>query len=274
MLKIGFAKIGNLGISQTVDLALDERAERNILTRTISTGAKTTLEQALDAIKMVLDFTPDLVIIVTPTTSLLTSGTIKALHKPCIIISAAPAKKALNTLKKSGFGYIILPGDPLIGARREFLDSTEMTLFNSDVLRVLAVCGAVQLVQEEIDAVIEQIQNGKEVKLPQIIADASVVVDRAGFSNPYAKAKALAAYQMAEKVDEINTRACFILDDSREYTITAASAHELMRAAALLADEAREMEKSEDAVLRRPHDDSGAIMCKVRLLDKPRKGGD
>jgi len=274
MLKIGFVKIGNLGISQIVDLALDERAERDILTRTISTGAKTTPEQALDVIKMMLDFTPDLVIIVTPTTSLLTSGTIKALRKPCIVISAAPAKKAANRLKKDGFGYIILTGDALIGARREFLDSTEMALFNSDVLRVLTVCGAVQLVQEEIDAVIGQIQNGKEAKLPQIIADASVVVDRAGFSNPYAKAKALAAYQMAEKVDEINTRACFILDDAREYTITAASAHELMRAAALLADEAREMEKCEDAVLRRPHDDSGAIMCKVRLLDKPRKGGD
>ncbi|MHC1623493.1 MAG: F420-dependent methylenetetrahydromethanopterin dehydrogenase [Candidatus Methanospirareceae archaeon] len=274
MVKVGFVKIGNLGISQIVDLALDERAERDILTRTISTGPKTTPEQALDAIKMMLDFAPDLVIIVTPTTSLLTSGTIKALRKPYIIISAAPAKKAVNTLKKDGCGYIILTGDALIGARREFLDSTEMALFNSDVLRVLTICGAVQLVQEEMDAVITQIQHGKKIMLPQIIADASVAVDRAKFSNPYAKAKALAAYQMAEKVAEINTRACFIISNVKEYTMTAASAHELMRVAALLADEAREMEKCGDAVLRRPHDDSGAILSKVRLLDKPRKGGD
>ncbi|MDI6889277.1 MAG: F420-dependent methylenetetrahydromethanopterin dehydrogenase, partial [Methanocellales archaeon] len=146
-------------------------------------------------------------------------------------------------------------------------------LFNSDVLRVLTICGAVRLIQEELDEVIGQIQDGKRAKLPQIIADASVV-ERAGFSNPYAKAKALAAYQMAEKVAEIDTRACFILQDVVEYTITAASAHELMRFAALLADEAREIEKYGDTISRKPHDDSGAILSKRRLLDKPRKGGD
>ncbi|MDI6888525.1 MAG: F420-dependent methylenetetrahydromethanopterin dehydrogenase, partial [Methanocellales archaeon] len=123
MLKVGFVKIGNLGISQMVDLILDERAEREILTRTISTGAKTTSDEALEAMKAISDFAPDLFVVVTPTTSLLTSGMIKkVLHKPCIIISDAPAKKAVEAFKKDGFGYIILLGDPLIGARREFLD--------------------------------------------------------------------------------------------------------------------------------------------------------
>ncbi len=271
MLKVGFVKVGNLGISQVVDLILDERAERGILTRTISTGAKTTSDQALETMKTVLDFDPDLFVVVTPNTSLLTSGmTKKVLHKPCIIISDAPARKAVDTLKKDGFGYIILPGDPLIGARREFLDPTEMALFNSDVLRVLTICGAVRLVQEELDAVIGQIQDGKKVRLPQIIADASVVVDRAKFSNPYARAKALAAYQMAEKVAEINTRACFVLKEAREYITTAASAHEMMRAAALLADEAREIEKGSDEVSRRPHASSGQTLNKRGLLEKPR----
>ncbi|MDI6889105.1 MAG: F420-dependent methylenetetrahydromethanopterin dehydrogenase [Methanocellales archaeon] len=269
MVKIGFVKLGNLGISQVVDLLLDERADRDVSIRTVSAGAKMGLDE-MGCVEWLRTWKPDLTVMISPNASL--PGPAKAresVDRPCIIISDAPAKNAVNTLKKDGFGYIILLGDPLIGARREFLDPTEMALFNSDVLRVLTICGAVRLVQEELDAVIGQMQQGK-VRLPQIIADASVVVERAGFSNPYAKAKALAAYQMAEKVAEINARACFVLKEAREYITTAASAHEMMRAAALLADEAREIEKANDKVSRGPHASSGQILNKRGLLEKPR----
>jgi len=245
MVRIGFVKLGNLGISQVIDLLLDERADRTISTRTVSAGAKMGADEA-SCVEWLRTWKPDLTVIVSPNASL--PGPAKArksVDGPCIIISDAPAKGAVDTLKKDGFGYIILPGDPLIGARREFLDPTEMALFNSDVLRVLTICGAVRLVQEELDKVINQIQDGKRAGLPQIIADASAVVERAGFSNPYARAKALAAYQMAEKVAEINARACFVLKESQ-------------------------IEKAGDEVSRRPHASSGKILNKRGLLEKPR----
>jgi methylenetetrahydromethanopterin dehydrogenase len=44
-----------------------------------------------------------------------------------------------------------------------------------------------------------------------------------------------------------------------------------MRAAARLADEARELEKSNDTVSRQPHARTGELMQKLSLLDKPEK---
>jgi methylenetetrahydromethanopterin dehydrogenase len=44
-----------------------------------------------------------------------------------------------------------------------------------------------------------------------------------------------------------------------------------MRAAARLADEARELEKAGDTVSRKPHARSGELMTKTRLLAKPEK---
>jgi methylenetetrahydromethanopterin dehydrogenase len=44
-----------------------------------------------------------------------------------------------------------------------------------------------------------------------------------------------------------------------------------MRAAARLADEARELEKSNDTVSRKPHARTGESMLKTRLLEKPEK---
>ena len=270
MAKIGFIKLGNLGISQVVDLLLDERADRDIDVRTAGAGAKMGIDEAIDTAKL-MEWNPDLVVVVSPNASL--PGPTKARelvgNKPCVIISDAPAEKATDELAKKGFGYIILKGDPLIGARREFLDPMEMALFNSDALRVLTTCGAARLVQEELDAVIESIQQGN-VKLPHIIAGAETVVDRARFSNPYAKAKAIAAYKMAELVAEMNVQTCFVLKEPPRYIMMGAAAHEVMRTAALLADTAREIEKSIDAVSRRPHADSGKILDKSSLLEKPR----
>ena len=44
---------------------------------------------------------------------------------------------------------------------------------------------------------------------------------------------------------------------------------EMMRAAARLADEARELEKSEDTLVRTPHSSAGARLMKSRLGEKP-----
>lgn len=275
MVKVGFIKIGNIGLSTIAHLLLDERADReDIEVRVVSTGAKMGEEEATFA-SYLMGWNPDLVVVISPNAAL--SGPKKAREmveekkKPCVIISDAPAKKAVEELKEKGFGYLIITGDPLIGARRELLDAVEMTLFNTDVLRVLSITGATRLVQEEIDAAIERIKKGEDVreKLPQIVATAEKVVERAGFSNPYAKAKAIAAYNMAEKVAEMNVKACFIMKKPEEYIPMATAAHELMREAAKLAEEARRIEKTADSLYRKPHSKSGELMEKEKLMEKP-----
>jgi len=188
---------------------------------------------------------------------------------PCIVISDAPALKAKDKLKEDGFGFIIIPGDPMIGARREFLDPVEMAIFNVDVMSVLATTGVVKLVADEIDRVITEIRAGGEVKLPQIVATAEKAVAAAGFSNPYAKAKAIAAYSMAEKVAELDVKGCFMMKEPEKYVPIVAAAHELLGEAAKLAKEAREIEKYSDSVLRMPHSRKGEILKKTKLMEKP-----
>lgn len=273
IVKIGFVKLGNIGTSRIVDLLLDERADReDIDVRVLGTGAKMTPENAADTARL-LDWDPDVVVIISPNAALpgpkKAREMVKEKGKPCIVISDAPAKKAVDKLKEGGFGYIIIPGDPMIGARREFLDPVEMSLFNADVLSVLSITGVAKLVQEEIDGVIEAIKKGGEVKLPQIIATAEKSVERARFSNPYAKAKAIAAYNMVECVADMDVKGCFMMKNPEEYVPMVAAAHELLREAAKLAFDAREMEKQSDSLVRAPHSRTGAIMKKEKLMEKP-----
>ena len=54
------------------------------------------------------------------------------------------------------------------------------------------------------------------------------------------------------------------------YIPAVAAAHELLRAAARLADEAREIEKQNDTVLRTSHGSSGKASKKTKLLEKPK----
>jgi methylenetetrahydromethanopterin dehydrogenase len=192
---------------------------------------------------------------------------------PCIVVSDGPTKKeAREALEQEGFGYIILPVDPLIGAKREFLDPVEMASFNSDAMKVLSICGVVRLIQEELDKVTDQVasgRSGKELELPHIFAKPEKCVEHAGFANPYAKAKALAALHMAEKVAQVNFPACFMLKEIEQVCLTAAAGHEIMEAAAQLATQAREIEKSNDTVFRQPHAKNGTLLKKVKLYEKP-----
>jgi len=81
----------------------------------------------------------------------------------------------------------------------------------------------------------------------------------------------MAAYEIAAAVAKLTTAACFKIKEWERYTMYAAAAHEVMRYAALLADEAREIEKHGDTVLRRPHSRKGEILKKSRLIEKPAK---
>jgi len=276
IVKVGVLKIGCIGTLPLLEIMLDERADRSdINVRVIGSGVKLGPEQCKEVTELMIGQNPDLVILIGPAQTTRGPSNAREMLKeaglPTIVISDSPAKRLIDEMKKAGLGYIIVEADSMIGARREFLDPTEMTLYNSDVIRVLAATGAFNLVVEAIDRAIESIKQGKSPELPKLIIDGTKAVEAAGFSNPYAKAKALAAYEMARQVSRITTAACFKIQNSSLYIPMVAAAHEIMRTAAKLADEAREIEKGQDKVLRRPHFKDGRIGTKRGLMEKPLK---
>jgi methylenetetrahydromethanopterin dehydrogenase len=272
--KIGIFKCGNIGTSPLLELLLDELADRkDIKVRTVTTGSKMGAEDVEEALPKIFELNPDILIVISPNTSLpgprMAREKISQSGLPGIVISDAPGKRAKEEIENQGLGYIIITGDPLIGARKEFLDPIEMAIFNSNISKVLAVTGVYRLVQQEIDKVIYAAESGQKPELPRIILDLKTVRDRSEFTNPYAKAKAIAAYGLAEKVAEINVQACFMEKESEKYIPLVTSAHEIAQAAARLCDEAREIEKSNDTVMRRPHSKSGKTKLKTKLMFPP-----
>jgi len=272
--KIGIFKCGNIGTSPLLELLLDELADRkDIKVRTVTTGSKMALEDVEEALPKMLEFNSDLFVVISPNTAL--PGPAKAREtfassgKPGIVITDAPGKRVKADLEKQGLGYIIVTGDPLIGARKEFLDPTEMAVFNSNVSKVLAITGVYRIVQQEIDKAIYAIEAGQAPILPKLVIDITVIRDNSVLSNPYARAKAMAAYALAEKVADINALACFVEKESLKYIPLVASAHEIAQTAARLAEEAREIEKYNDSVVRKPHAKDGRLKNKTKLFLDP-----
>jgi methylenetetrahydromethanopterin dehydrogenase len=272
--KVGIFKCGNIGTSPLLELLLDELADRkDIKVRTVTSGSKMALEDVEEALPKLLEFNPDLFIVTSPNTAL--PGPAKAREtfassgKPGIVITDAPGKRVKEELEKQGLGYIIITGDPLIGARKEFLDPTEMAVFNSNISKVLAITGVYRIVQQEIDRVIYAVEAGQTPILPKLVIDIKVIRDNSVFGNPYARAKAMAAYALTEKVAEINALACFVEKESEMYIPLVTCAHEVAQAAARLAEEAREVEKANDSVMRRPHAKDGRLKKKTKLLLQP-----
>jgi len=274
MVRIGFLKLGNIATAPMVELLLDERAEREDMeVRVLTSGANMSPEQSEDVAKAMLALKPDLVFVVSPNAA--TKGPTQAREVvaeagiPVVVISDGP-RKLLETLGEKGMGGIIVEADSMIGARREFLDPIEMGIFNADTIKVLSVSGVYNVVYEAIDSLIEQLKAGEKPELPLMNVTRKKAVEAAGFSNPYARAKAAAAFEMARRVASLTTQACFREKDWEVYTALCATAHELMRSAAVLADEAREIEKYGNSVLRRPHFDDGSVLEKRKLIEKPR----
>jgi methylenetetrahydromethanopterin dehydrogenase len=272
--KIGIFKCGNIGTSPLLELLLDELADRkDIKVRTVTTGSKMGPDDVEEAMPKIFEFNPDLLIVISPNTSL--PGPRKFREKisssglPGIVISDAPGKRAKEEIEQQGLGYMIITGDPLIGARKQFLDPIEMAIFNSNISKVLAITGVYRIVHQEIDKVIYAIENGQKPDLPRLIVNLKVIRDRSEFSNPYAKAKAIAAYGMAEKIAEINVQACFMEKESEKYIPLVTCAHEIAQTAARLAEDAREIEKGNDTVMRRPHSKSGKLKIKTKLMFPP-----
>lgn len=276
VVKVGMVKIGNIGSAVMAEFLLDERAEReDIDVRIVSSGSKMGTEQAMDVAKKVLEFKPDFVIATSPNAALPGPAKVRELMKeagmPTVVISDAPAKKAVKQIEELGMGYIIVEADAMIGARREFLDPTEMSIFNADVIKVLAITGAYNIVYNEIDKMIEAVKKGEALTLPRLVIDKEKAVNASNIRNPYARAKAMAAYEVARRVADLTVEGCFVVKEWERYTSLVAAAHELMSTASMLADEARSIEKANDTVVRTPHYDDGSVLFKTKLIEKPQK---
>ena len=274
VVKIGIIKCGNIGTSPVLDLLLDERADRpNIDTCVIGSGAKMNPEQIEKAVPLMLEQDRDFVIFISPNPG--APGPAKARELlsaadvPAIIIGDAPGLRAKDEMNEQGLGYIIVKADPMIGARREFLDPTEMASFNSDVIKVLALTGAYRVVQNTIDEVVATVEAGNDIELPKVVITRDRAVEAAAFGSPYAKAKAMAAYEIATKVADIDVEGCFMTKGAENYIPIVASAHEMLKVAATLATEAREIEKANDTVVRTPHGGKGQTLAKCCLMEKP-----
>jgi len=273
-IKVGVFKCGNIAASPLFELLLDELADRqDIKTRTVTIGSKMNVEDIEEALPKIFEFDPYLLVFISPNPSI--SGPAMVREKlsnsgvPSVVISDAPGKRIKTELEKQGLGYIIITGDPLIGARREFLDPTEMAIFNSNIIKVLAITGVYRIVHQEIDKLIHAIKTGLRPVLPKLVINSNDIRDRSDFKNPYAKAKAMAAYELAEKIAEINLRACFIEKERDKYIPLVACAHEIAQIAAKLAEEAREIEKYSDTLVRKPHSKNGKLKIKTKLMLPP-----
>lgn len=276
VLKVGFAKVGNIGSAVLLEFLLDERAEReDIDVRVVSSGAKLGVEQAAEVGQKLVEMKPSLVVITSPNAALPGPGKLREIFKeaaiPTITVSDAPAKKAVKSIEEAGQGYIIVEADSMIGARREFLDPVEMAIFNADIVKVLAITGAFNILRNELDAVIDALKRGEKPSLPKVVIDKEKALASSGLQNPYARAKAMAAYEMARRVADLTVEGCFVVKERERYMPLIAAGHEMLAAAAKLADEAREIEKSNDTVYRSPHYDDGSILSKYKFAEKPAK---
>jgi len=274
VVKVGILKIGCIGTAPLIEYLLDERAEReDIEVRVVGTGAKMSPEQSSEAAEQIVAFRPDFALVISPNASLPGPKVAReALAKagiPTVVVSDGPTRRIVKDLESGGFGYIIVDADAMIGARRELLDPNEVAFYNGDILKVLAVTGALASVVDALDSLIVMVKKGEKLSLPNLYVDQEKALAASGLNNPYARAKAMAAHEIARRVATVNTEGCFVVKEWERYTPMVASAHEMMRVAARLADEAREIEKGGDTVLRRPHARNGTVLHKTRLMEKP-----
>jgi len=279
VVKVGFVKMGNIGSAPLLEFLLDERADRqDVRVRVVSSGAKMTPEEASEMASKILDFKPNFALVVSPNASLpgpmKARSILKESRIPTIVVSDGPARKSVRQFEEEGFGYLIVDADSMIGARREFLDPTEMALFNADLIKVLSITGVFNLLCLELDKLIATCHKGDELTLPRIVVDKEKATEAAGFENQYARVKAMAAYEIARHVANLTVEGCFMVKEWERYTRLVAAGHEMMRASAKLADEAREIEKSEDKLRRTPHHDDGTVLFKTKLIEKPKRSED
>ncbi|KUG11644.1 f420-dependent methylenetetrahydromethanopterin dehydrogenase [hydrocarbon metagenome] len=277
VVKVGVAKLGNIASGVMAELLLDERADREDMQTFMATsGTKLQPEDIDRVVNNMVAWKPDFAIVVSPN-GVLPGPTgarerLLAAGIPTLFITDdVTTKKEWAEIKDGKFGYIIMKGDAMIGARREFLDPIEMADYNGNLVKVLALTGAFRKLQMAVDQVIDQVKAGKkgaELVMPKLVVSSDKAVE-GEFTNAYALAKARAAYEIASAVAMVNVKGCFMTKEWEKYIPIVTSAHEMMRVAAVLCDEARELEKAGDGIIRKPHKKDGVIVSKTKLVSKP-----
>ena len=272
--RIGVLKIGCLGIGLVTEYIIDERAKReDVEVFVIGTGSKMSRSQCLKAATELEKQRLDVVLIVSPNPG--GEGPKSAMeflgksNVPAIILTNAASRKVTKEFESEGCGYMVLEADPMIGAKREFLDANEVAFFNGDVLKVLAITGAINVVVDALDKVIESLKRMEKPELPRIYVDLERAMTLSGLKNGYARSKAIAAHEIARRAGTFSYEGCFVEKDWTKYVPIVSSCHEMMRAASKLADEAREIEKGADTVFRQPHAKDGNRLKKSQLMEKP-----
>lgn len=263
-------KLGCIASTALIESLLDERASReDVIVKSFATGTKMDSQSAKDLAGIAMSVKSDIYLVVSPNASLTEPKSLaKKLSRNAktVVISDSPAKTAIGEFEKNSIGYVIIEADSLIGVRKEFLDSVEMAVFNSDVIKVLSITGAFRALHEEIDRLVESVKKKTSYNV-KLIIDKETAVNRGRFSNPYAKAKAMASFEMAKLAGKLSAEGAYKVKERERYLTLVSSAHELMRAAALLADQVREIEKYSDKVARYPHMSDGSLRMKRGLFD-------
>ena len=276
MVTVTFVKIGYIGTTVIVEALLDERsARKDLKMRTVACGVSMDEADAAEVSKIAASIESDLYIVVSPNAALpgpkKAREILKETGKPIIVISDEPSRKAMKSLPEEGIGYIVVCGDPMIGAVTAFLDPVEMAIFNGDVLKVLSVTGIFRIVQGEIDRVIDEIKISQKPKLPEVVINKTSALAVSQIRNPYAYGKGMAAFEMAREVARLTTEGVFKTESRDEIIQKVTAAHEMIRQAAKLVDEAREIEKTNDSVVRLTHFKSGERRKKTKLFGKYEK---
>ncbi|MCP1662976.1 MAG: F420-dependent methylenetetrahydromethanopterin dehydrogenase [Methanocalculus sp. MSAO_Arc1] len=278
VVKVGIAKLGNIASGVMAELLLDERADREDMESFMATsGTKMQTDDIDRVVSNMKAWGPDFCVVVSPNGIL--PGPTSAREElakagiPVVVITddITSKKEKFEGLKASNFGYIIMKADAMIGARREFLDPVEMADFNGNLVKVLSLTGAFTKLQLALDEVIDQVKAGKkgaDLVLPKLVVTSDRAVD-GEFVNPYALSKARAAHEIAQAVADVNVKGCFMTKEWEKYIPIVSSAHEMMRVAAILCEEARELEKAGDSVIRKPHKKDGVRVSKTKLITKP-----
>jgi len=279
IIRVGVLKAGCVGSLPLIEFLVDERADRTDVDVLVSgSGSKLGVKQCETTAKWLISQKPDFVVLIGPAQH--TPGPTKARKMlveagiPTVVISDGPARSLVKDLEASGFGYIIVDADAMIGARREFLDPVEMALYNANMIKVLAITGVLQVITNALDGLIQSLKRGRQLTLPRLLVTKELAVESSGLTNPYARAKALASYEIAKCAAKVDSEACFKVKDWKRYVPLVASGHELVKAAAKLADAARDLDKAGDSVVRKPHFADGSTGLKKKLMEKPQRVGE
>jgi methylenetetrahydromethanopterin dehydrogenase len=274
--RVGVLKAGCLGSLPLLEFLVDERADRtDVEVLVAGSGAKLGVVQCEATATWLISQNPSFIVFSGPAqqapgptrarTLLVEAGI------PTVVLSDGPARSLAKDLEARGIGYIIVDADAMIGARREFLDPVEMALFNANMIKVLAVTGVLPVITSTIDGLIQSVKRGQPLTLPRLVVTKELAVNASGLTNPYARAQALAAYEVAKCAASVDSAACFQVKDWTKYLPLVASGHELLTAAAKLADAARDLEKAGDSLVRRPHYADGSPGVKRKLMEKPQR---